>query len=239
MRTLILSALLVGTTIADPCTDLCIRDGPSVCTNGSWTQPGGSCFGYVYRGEPFQSEYCYHTPLTAVSCPAKNKQAVRADHVYKLVQEIETFPVRSAPVPTETPFINVKSTGALHFGLVRDRGMTFRRNIWIENAGRFEAQARVLVQSPNNLISAALGIDTVSQFPRNENVSAIGERFRRGPTEWHTLMQCFRSDNRERAFAFFALSAGFFEDIPYPQDPEWFHRFCSMLATILSQLETI
>jgi hypothetical protein len=74
-----IALLFFGTTVfADPCTDLCNRDGPAVCTGGSWTKSNGHCHGYVFRGDPSTGDYCYHSALTAATCPSKDKIAVKA-----------------------------------------------------------------------------------------------------------------------------------------------------------------
>jgi hypothetical protein len=53
----------------DKCTELCAFDGPSVCTDGSWTKNGNICQKYVYRGSPEKKDYCYHTSTTRETCP--------------------------------------------------------------------------------------------------------------------------------------------------------------------------
>ena len=61
-------ALLFGIAAAsDPCQQLCRRDGPAVCTGGSWVK-NGACHGYtLLQGG---SGYCYHTSTTAHICPS-------------------------------------------------------------------------------------------------------------------------------------------------------------------------
>ena len=68
----------------DPCTALCNRDGPSICTGGSWTKGGGICHAYLFRGDPALGDYCYHTGRTAASCPSRGTP-VRASDVARLV----------------------------------------------------------------------------------------------------------------------------------------------------------
>jgi hypothetical protein len=62
--------LVIPIVMADPCTDLCNRDGPAVCTKGSWTKPNGYCQNYLYRGDPANKDICYHTKETAATCPS-------------------------------------------------------------------------------------------------------------------------------------------------------------------------
>jgi hypothetical protein len=56
-------------SVEDPCTTLCNRDGPTVCTRGSWTQ-GSICKNYLFRGDPSLNDYCYHTAATRDVCPS-------------------------------------------------------------------------------------------------------------------------------------------------------------------------
>ena len=82
MFVLIASAL--GAAPRDPCTQLCNRDGPAICTRGSWTKDNGTCQAYVFRGEPARGDYCYHTGATAATCPGRG-QPVRATDVPRLL----------------------------------------------------------------------------------------------------------------------------------------------------------
>ena len=54
----------------DPCRQLCLRDGPSVCSGGSWTKSGAVCHGYFFRDNPALNDYCYHTSASGSTCPA-------------------------------------------------------------------------------------------------------------------------------------------------------------------------
>jgi hypothetical protein len=81
MRIVVLPLLLVFTK-ADPCTDLCAQDGPTVCTNGSWTKVNGDCHGYFVKPN---GEYCYHTAETAVECPSTETPLRFSDVPFVLV----------------------------------------------------------------------------------------------------------------------------------------------------------
>lgn len=70
----------------DPCADLCARDGPAVCTAGSWVKPNGVCHAYVFRGEG----YCYHTAATAAVCPATGRPVSGPDAERLLLAITET-----------------------------------------------------------------------------------------------------------------------------------------------------
>ena len=73
---------------SDLCTQLCDRDGPSVCTGGSWTKPDGTCHAYLFRSS---GDYWYHTSVTASTCQSP-APFVRAEDVARLL----AGPVNSA-----------------------------------------------------------------------------------------------------------------------------------------------
>ena len=83
----------------DPCTALCNRDGPSICTGGSWTKGGGICHAYLYRGDSSRGDYCYHTGRTAATCPASGAP-VRASDVARLLGGVVAVQTTVAPVTT-------------------------------------------------------------------------------------------------------------------------------------------
>lgn len=85
-----------------PCTDLCNRDGPSICTGGSWTKPDGSCQAYLFLGPIESGEYCYHTAVSRVSCPSGGAPVMASD---------ATRLLGIAPVTTGAP-THVPSTAA-------------------------------------------------------------------------------------------------------------------------------
>jgi hypothetical protein len=71
-------------TKADPCSELCSREGPLVCKNGSWTKPDGVCHGYFHKPDG-EEGYCYHSSSTAGDCPSTGKP-VRAKDLVDPVQ---------------------------------------------------------------------------------------------------------------------------------------------------------
>ena len=78
MRFTVFLAGAASAAVADPCTRLCNRDGPAVCTGGSWNK-NGVCHSYLFRGEPALGDYCYHTAATADTCPSRGKPVKVAD----------------------------------------------------------------------------------------------------------------------------------------------------------------
>ena len=80
-----ITALIAVAYASDPCSDLCQLDGPTVCTGGSWTKGNSICHGYMYRGNPEDGDYCYHTVFTAVSCP-ESGVPVKASEARDLIE---------------------------------------------------------------------------------------------------------------------------------------------------------
>ena len=58
-----------GVSAAGPCEDLCQRDGPSFCREGSRNN-NGICTRYFYMGNPADRNCCYHSNLSNANCPA-------------------------------------------------------------------------------------------------------------------------------------------------------------------------
>jgi hypothetical protein len=75
---------IITAVAGDRCTLLCDFDGPAVCTDGSWTKNGNICHKYLFRGNPENNDYCYHTIVTRESCPS-NGTPVRVDDVARLI----------------------------------------------------------------------------------------------------------------------------------------------------------
>jgi hypothetical protein len=66
----------------DPCSQLCARDGPTICPGGSWNR-NGICHAYMFLGQS-REEYCYHTARTAATCPS-NGSPVRVEDAQRLL----------------------------------------------------------------------------------------------------------------------------------------------------------
>jgi hypothetical protein len=78
--------LFIHLARSDPCKELCRKDGPTVCTGGSWTKPDGVCHGYLYRDSDGNIEHCYHNSATAVDCP-QDGRPVRASDAASLLRD--------------------------------------------------------------------------------------------------------------------------------------------------------
>ena len=117
------TALAAGPT--DLCTQLCDRDGPLVCTGGSWTKPDGTCQAYLFRGDPSLNDPCYHTRTTATSCPAGG-QPVRASDVSRLLS-VGTILAPSAPSPVVTTTVSPTDDEAYQIESARASEFILRR----------------------------------------------------------------------------------------------------------------
>ena len=82
----------------DPCTRLCIHDGPTDCTGGSWTKAGDICHGYFYIGNPRHKNYCYYNPSVAPSCRASG-EPVRSRDVPNLIENRSSTTTNIPHVP--------------------------------------------------------------------------------------------------------------------------------------------
>lgn len=67
MRLPSIACILSFSAASDPCQQVCRRDGPAVCTVGSWNK-NGFCDGYTQIQEG--SGFCYHISATAHTCPS-------------------------------------------------------------------------------------------------------------------------------------------------------------------------
>ena len=64
-----IAAIHGGVSATDPCEELCQRDGPTVCTEGS-SNNNGICTRYFYYGRPAERDRCYHSNISNTNCPA-------------------------------------------------------------------------------------------------------------------------------------------------------------------------
>jgi hypothetical protein len=92
-KSISLIAVFGDNVVGDPCKRLCDFDGPAVCTDGSWVKNGNICHKYVYRGDPRNMDYCYHTAASRETCPG-NGAPVKVDDVDRLIRNREGNAVR-------------------------------------------------------------------------------------------------------------------------------------------------
>lgn len=79
MRFITFLLSLASATKTDHCKHLCEHDGPSVCTSGSTIIANDVCQGYLFRGDPENSDYCFFSPMTMASCPSSGIPVTATD----------------------------------------------------------------------------------------------------------------------------------------------------------------
>ena len=143
--------IIVSTALAaastDLCTQLCDQDGPSVCSGGSWTKPDATCQAYLFRGEPSLNDFCYHTSMTATSCPAGGQPVRVTDVPLLLASGTATTHASSGTAAVETttgplvPRVNEEVVRSIHDRLLRLVGHENVRVLEIANAvARMDAE---------------------------------------------------------------------------------------------------
>jgi hypothetical protein len=70
IRSGVVLSVVIAFCLGDPCSDLCVMDGPGICSKGSHTKGNGDCFGYVLRDT---GDRCYHSTQSGNLCPATGK----------------------------------------------------------------------------------------------------------------------------------------------------------------------
>jgi hypothetical protein len=247
-------AILIGAAVADPCTDLCKWDGPEICTGGSWTKSNGYCHGYLYRGDPVNKDYCYHTALTARSCPS-NGVGLRAQEAALIVNSFHRPAMRSTTVRPSSvagttavpdPLFEVLSDiHGLKIGFDKTNGRFFQRNIRFYNLqdsqqpgamGRYMGIAqRVLGSKPNdNSINNLLKLRNVHQVP-----PAYSKAFVTAMLERHGSIDviCKHPVTKE-PIAYFAAESDRSVVELVLQVPDWGQRICTALMAIRAELES-
>ena len=126
----------------DLCTQLCVHDGVRICTRGSYTKPDGSCQSYVFRGNPDNGDYCYHTSETARTCPGMGV-SVHSTDVPRLLG-------RTTQSPELTTTVQPTTQNALHAelaGLVAEAAAREGQ----ERAGRIAVIAQRMLTALSDL----------------------------------------------------------------------------------------
>ena len=118
-------SVALGAAPTDLCEQLCARDGPAVCTGGSWTKPDGACQAYMFRGDPSLNDHCYHNSATATSCPSSG-QPVRVSDVSRLLTVATTLPP-SAPLSFVTTTVSPTDDEGFQVELARASEFINRR----------------------------------------------------------------------------------------------------------------
>jgi hypothetical protein len=150
---------------ADLCTVLCQRDGPEVCTAGSWTKDNGTCHGYLFRENPIYGEYCYHTKATAEKCPS-NGIVVKATDVERLL----TVPKVHAISPTQ---VSIKLGHPVH-EMVTLRSI----RLVVQDAEWFKASAEDMIENDlEGILNDLVFMRGIPSFPIAEGVNVVEHNF--------------------------------------------------------------
>jgi hypothetical protein len=125
---------------SDACADLCARDGPSVCTDGSWDRDG-ICSGYRLIGD---NQYCYYTRGSGSACPARGHH-LRVEDALRFLQSEQQQPfiesVQRVVRSTDLFSIQTENLVQVFWRLF----LSLMRVSWSQFTGMFQASQ----QSPN------------------------------------------------------------------------------------------
>jgi hypothetical protein len=211
MRIISAPILLFGLVGADCCGDLCVRDGPSVCTNGSWTKSNGDCHGYLFKGDPKDGEYCYHTKETAWVCPSTGTP-VKAVDVERLLN-----PTTSTPGPI------VRAEGPDYIRVHQDSPL--RSLLLALPASKASLVSSELSGDHENLLSDLLSLNRFGSFPISETLTEADYFLINGARSISGLLDC---GNHIGSYRFEApLSVEFNDD--------WPERLCSLMIAVQAQ----
>jgi hypothetical protein len=222
---------MISSALADPCTDLCKRDGPAVCTKGSWTKSNGFCQNYLYRGDPANGEYCYHTVETAAHCPSSGA-GVKASDVAGIIGIAQT-----TNMPIEPKLIvSTNESGLWVMYKHPDVPRGHNRVVFKELRHRGEPGAMERYTQIANSLAQIEGLVTlraIASFPPNPQVSAYVGTERDGSI----TVECTKA-GENKSFVWFNLLTNldsFFRmlDKLEARGP----RFCAMALAIQQELE--
>jgi hypothetical protein len=212
MRLYIAWLLVKIALTADPCFQLCSQDGPDICTKGSWTKPNGYCQGYLYKGEPLNKHYCYHTRETVDVCPPEGR-GVKAADVAGLL----------APV-LPAPSIEIYPIGFLHFEL---KGRSKFLVAVPEPIEYKNIASEWLSLEPNGIIYSSLLLEKALRFPILVEDCTSESTITDGAIEG-----ICKDPSTGNVIAFFQFKRTN-EELP----PNWGDRICSMLLKLKEQLD--
>jgi hypothetical protein len=229
MRRLLL--LVSPLVMADPCTDLCTRDGPAVCTKGSWTKPNGYCQNYLYIGSPVYKDYCYHSPANADICPSDGI-GVKPEDVEDLLGN-PNAPQRPTAGPHGGPIVEVwieDNTFLFKYG------QSGRRLLLDDLTHRDKAAlteyARIASFTEQNFLQGLMALTDVASFPVAEGIDKMavhdGDR---------SIRVFCRHQPSLVQFASFFTGRDAVVDALETSCPDWGFRLCSMALTIHTELE--
>jgi hypothetical protein len=155
----------------DPCSLLCRYEGPEICKEGSWTKHEGTCHKYVYRGDPTNLDFCYHTTETRESCPGKGLP-VKAHDVARLIAHKEGLhaTTTSTTLGPETSLLSTLEELPVYSAGVQEDFYTLDIEIHIKESPR---AVNLGYGKANVVMSATIDTEPVFRFA----VECADERF--------------------------------------------------------------
>jgi hypothetical protein len=214
MKIFVFYILLVGAN-ADPCTDLCARDGPTVCTNGSWTKSNGECHGYLHKDDGI----CYHTKESASECPKEGK-SLKAEEAEKIL----------AFRKGEFPKIDIEGDGIT----MRTNRVSFFFAPEIDADRVYRAVTMWLSAEPNGIVRSFMSVRKVMQLPNHLVEKGLVSRSRRLGDNYFSV-ECM--DDEEYPIGVYSFTTG--EDPELLVMPEnWDDIVCSAVRVFSQQIET-
>ena len=121
--------LALATATKDSCIELCVRDGPQICTGGSWTTDDGYCLAYFFVGHPTDNRYCYHSPATAHTCPGSGVRLTPND--------ADRLRPRPPPGPPVSVRVRAVRDAAARRAIAEKRSRSEPAVHWLWNFGGF------------------------------------------------------------------------------------------------------
>jgi hypothetical protein len=228
------AAFITVASATDMCTELCKHDGPQICTGGSWKKENGSCHGYLYRGNPSNKDYCYHTAATARSCPS-NGVAVKADEVEGILNNVRRA-VQAIPLDELVEIDSGANSVELRSGYLGHDFFNRHAGLYnFRNAKSFEKYAQVakrwMLSNPNaNLVQALMLLRNVATFPISAEVAVDSSWAHEGGIS----VDCKNRAGNKIAGFFSGRSA---ETDALIAQPDWRIRLCSLAYALHMELE--
>ncbi len=239
MRSTVL--LLISSAVADPCTDLCNRDGPEVCTKGSWTTSEGFCSYYLFRGDPANKDYCYHTAETASICLCTGT-GVKPSDAAVLTREEGGGALSTTAIPDIAPlkvlfWADKKGLWVIHNtsrGAYKHRvAVLFEKLRHKEDQGTAKKYTAIAQSIP--LIEGLVTLSAIPSFPPNSQV----ETFLGLDPDDSIIVHCRKAGASEPFFMLNLLTDrdSFFRRVA--QLETWRPQICAMALVIEDQLEAL
>jgi hypothetical protein len=221
---LVIFSVVIEISRADPCADICSRDGPVICTGGSWLKPGGICHAYILLPD---GRRCYHSSVTSSWCKGSPMKVIEG--LASLQRECTTtsFPAASRS-RVEKDKAGTRTTSPIPREMTRAFGRTASRS---ENRKDPERSLSVLTfgdfGKPSNMMKQTMRT-LHRKFPTPDMVWLLGDNsYKRldSPSEFQSLFDIIAAKS---SIPFFAIMGNrdydrnAAESILEFTDPRWF-----------------